>query len=104
MGIKTSANAKGTTTINTKSDEVCYSITTSGLKNIAMAHIHNGAKGANAGVVVTLNIKDFNPMTWRASYVKISASLAKAIVAHPASYYLNVHTTAFPAGAVRAQL
>ncbi len=104
MGIKTSAFAKGTISVNTKTDNVCYSITTSGLKKITMAHIHKGVKGVDGGVVVTLNVMDFNAMTMKASCVKVPAAVAKAIVAHPASYYFNVHTAAFPAGAVRAQL
>ncbi|NNN07690.1 MAG: CHRD domain-containing protein [Acidimicrobiaceae bacterium] len=104
MGIKTNALAKGTISINTKTDEVCYSIATSGLKNITMAHIHRGAKGVDGFVVVTFNIAKFNPMTMASTCVKVAPAVAKEIVAHPASYYFNVHTAAFPAGAVRAQL
>ncbi|MDH2902773.1 MAG: CHRD domain-containing protein [Actinomycetota bacterium] len=104
MGIKTSAFAKGTISINAKTDEVCYLITTSGLKDITMAHIHKGAKGVDGGVVVYFNVAKFNPTTMSAPCVKVAPTVAKAILAHPADYYFNVHTKAFPAGAVRAQL
>jgi hypothetical protein len=33
-----------------------------------------------------------------------SRTLVRAILADPASYYVNVHTAEFPAGAMRAQL
>ena len=32
------------------------------------------------------------------------ATIAAALVANPADYYVNVHNTPFPAGAVRGQL
>ncbi len=33
-----------------------------------------------------------------------SAELAAAIVANPSDYYVNVHTPAYPGGAIRGQL
>jgi hypothetical protein len=36
--------------------------------------------------------------------VTVDATLAADIQAHPRAYYANVHTTAFPGGAVRGQL
>jgi len=36
--------------------------------------------------------------------VTVDATVAAAILAHPKGYYVNVHTAAFPNGAVRGQL
>jgi CHRD domain len=68
-------------------------------------HIHVGAAGVNGPVQVTL----FSGSTDRrlilqAARLDISATLAAAICANPAGYYVNYHTTDFPGGAVRGQL
>lgn len=102
MGLKTSGYAKGTITVNTATNQVCYRIMDKGLGSIQLAHIHAGKKGIDGGVVVTLNVKDFNSKT--ATCVKVSAPIVRSMFKTPGLYYFNVHTAAFPNGAVRAQL
>ena len=68
-------------------------------------HIHVGAAGVNGPVQVTL----FSGSTDRrlivqAAQLQIAATLATAICANPAGYYVNYHTTDFPGGAIRGQL
>ena len=64
-------------------------------------HIHRGAKGTAGGVVV-----DFTPAL--ESLLKGEVAADKAVVAQiladPAGFYVNMHTQAFPKGAVRGQL
>lgn len=80
---------------------LCYTLTTSDLGKATMAHVHKAAKGAAGPPVVTLE-----PPLGGASKAcaKVDDTLAKAIIAKPSDYYVNVHSEKFPAGAIRAQL
>jgi hypothetical protein len=72
------------------------------------AHIHVGAAGVPGGVVVPL----IAPWTMIEEGVYLSVGeiagvdpdLIKAIRQDPSVYYVNVHTPANPAGAIRGQL
>jgi len=104
MGTKTAGYAKGTFAVNSVTDTICYRITDHGLGVVQAAHIHAGKKGIDGGVVVTLNVKSFNAMSMSPTCVKVTNAVAKSILKFPTLYYFNVHTAAFPNGAVRAQL
>jgi len=103
MGITTKAAATGTITVYS-SGKVCYSLNTTGLTGITEAHIHVGAVGVDGANVVTLPIAGFDSMAMTAPCTTTTPAVAKAILAKPAGYYLNVHTKAFANGAVRGQL
>jgi len=80
---------------------LCYQLSTSGLGKATMAHVHKAAKGAAGPPVVTLD----TPLGGASkACAKVDAALAKAIIAKPSDYYVNVHSEKFPAGAIRAQL
>jgi hypothetical protein len=70
-----------------------------GIDKPLVSHIHKGGSGAAGPVVVPLGgafkMKGCTTTT---------ASVAKAIVAKPGGYYVNIHTTKFPGGAIRGQL
>jgi hypothetical protein len=79
------------------------------------AHIHPGAAGANAGVVVpvTLTSSDTALSTGQATITKTgmtaqvaanAATVAQNIFNNPAGNYFNVHTTINGGGAIRGQL
>lgn len=87
--------------VNVGQSEVCYEITVSGLDPVLAAHIHRAPAGINGAVVVPLN----PPVDGTSSgCATVDQSLAKAILKAPQDFYVNVHTTVFPAGAVRGQL
>lgn len=81
---------------------VCIDAHVQNLDPLVLAHIHSGPAGANGSVVV-----DFTGLI-EGSAVKgcVSADpgLIEMILASPASYYVNIHSTAFRPGAVRGQL
>ncbi len=63
------------------------------------AHIHKGKSGASGPVVVPFG----------ASYnakgcTKAPKNVISAIEEHPGSYYVNIHTAKYPAGAIRGSL
>jgi hypothetical protein len=80
--------------------------------NITASHIHTGAAGANGGVVVDSLLSPATSIPTptgsggfqRSGLAPASAATAAAIVANPAAFYFNVHTSANPSGVVRGQL
>jgi len=89
-----------TVTVDTSSGQVCAKVT-SNVTGAAAMHIHKGASGVNGPVVVPLDVKAINGSSICAT---ATAAVAKAIAADPAGYYVNIHTPAKPAGALRGQL
>ncbi len=80
--------------------KVCFDIRVQGIGAVTMAHIHVGGHGVNGPVVV-----DFNtPVNGLKNCVTVDPALLQTIRTTPSGYYVNVHTAAFPAGAVRGQL
>ncbi|HVR42285.1 MAG TPA: CHRD domain-containing protein, partial [Thermoanaerobaculia bacterium] len=72
---------------------------------VTAAHIHTGVAGEPGPVLIGFadSSRPFMngvPVT----VTGIDPADAAAILANPAGYYVNVHTTQFPAGAVRGQL
>lgn len=88
---------------------VCWDLTYSNLTGIpAAAHIHGpAAAGANAGVVI--GFTPFTTLTANGAsacrpLTAPEAIVAADIVVNPANYYVNIHTSDFPGGAIRGQL
>ena len=78
---------------------------------INAAHIHNGAAGVNAGVVVSSgitaggNVLTSGSGTFTAAGITITpVDLANQILANPAGFYFNVHSTLNAGGVARGQL
>lgn len=94
-----------TVSLNEARTQVNWAIAVEGIgpdASITLSHIHRGAEGVAGPFVV-----DFTPtyVNGKASgTVPIDAGLVSEILSNPAGFYVNVHTSAFPGGAVRGQL
>jgi hypothetical protein len=101
----TEPNATGTAVIRIRRDvnQVCYRLHAEKITLPATnAHIHRGAATASGPVVVPLTPPD---ATGNASgCTQSTQALVDEIVASPANFYVNVHTTEHPGGAMRGQL
>ena len=79
----------------------CYMMNVSGLEAVTAAHIHKGGPGETGAPVVPLEAPTDGSSGGCAT---ITAAVAEALLANPGGYYVNVHTRAFPNGAIRGQL
>jgi hypothetical protein len=89
--------------LNPGQGTVCYALTASGLSAPAVAaHVHVAPAGTNGPVVVPLSVAADGSGSGCVN--DVSRDLIQAIIQDPSAYYVNVHTTAFPGGAIRGQL
>ncbi len=88
-------------TVDAVTQEICINIATSGIGAYTALHIHAGEAGVSGPPIV-----DFAPPAGTTnSYKKcLIDNHASAINTDPTSFYVNVHTADFPAGALRDQL
>ena len=87
--------------INPGQGEVCYTLTVQNIGPATSAHIHRAPATDPGPVVVPLN-----PPTNGSSSgcAPITRALAKELIQTPEAFYVNVHNTTYPGGAVRGQL
>ena len=108
----TTSTAKGHTLIKVRRDgtiEYKTHISNPGHENFIAGHIHQAPAGVPGPIVVPL----FGPpsLPTNARNIKQSGTATpnpgttgQAICSNPSAYYVNYHTTQFPAGAIRGQL
>ena len=90
-------------TLNPGQETICWTISVSDISLPATgAHIHEGVAGVPGPVVVALSPPDASGMSSGCASVPRDEVLE--ILYETDQYYVNVHTSDFPAGAVRGQL
>ena len=101
-------NASGTAfiTLNQGQGEVCFDLSWAGIDGtVTAAHIHIGSATVAGDVVVPLFAGAFAGTDSTSGCVAgVNKELIKAIRQNPENYYVNVHSSVFPAGAIRGQL
>jgi len=91
-------------TVNLGQGEVCWHVTVSGIGPLpaSASHIHKQVQDKQGPVYVGLTVPDASGEV--SGCKSEDRAKLKHIVQFPDSFYVNVHTTEFPTGAVRGQL
>ncbi len=90
-------------TVNSGQQQLCFQLNVRDITLPASAaHVHVAAEGEPGPVVVGLTAPDANGTS--SGCVSADRDLLREIAQNPQNYYVNVHTSDFPAGAVRGQL
>jgi hypothetical protein len=108
-------DGRGLASVDTGRTRVCFALAWTNIGPPIFAHIHSGVAGVNGPVVVLFfdvpepagSPPAALPDTINAAAGCIggqSPALLSDIRRHPSAYYVNIHTAAFPGGAIRGQL
>lgn len=91
-------------TINPGLGTVCWELSVTGITLPASgSHIHIAPTGMPGPIVVHLSAPDANGYA-SGCHEDVSRELLIDIMANPAGYYVNVHNSDYPLGALRGQL
>jgi len=101
----TDSDGSGTATVVLDPDAgtACWTMSVEHIDPVTVSHIHEGAAGADGGVVVDLDLDGFDGSSEGCNDAA-DADALQAIIDNPAGYYVNVHNEAYPGGAIRGQL
>jgi hypothetical protein len=87
--------------INPGQSQVCYTLSVANIEPATAAHIHRAPPTDPGPIVVHLAAPTNGSSSGCAT---VSRALAKELIQNPGAFYVNVHNTPYPAGAVRGQL
>ncbi|HYK42174.1 MAG TPA: CHRD domain-containing protein, partial [Thermoanaerobaculia bacterium] len=90
-------------TADTTTNTVSWVILAPDLANVSASHIHRGGPTVASGTVVIPFNQPFTNGVSSGS-ATITPALMSELVGNPGGFYVNVHNTAFPGGAIRGQL
>lgn len=95
-------------TLNAGREQVCYELTWQNLDGIVQrAHIHEAPAGATGGITVSLFEGESFPGTGSATGCDLGDATRaeiRRILTDPSGFYVNIHDSVRPAGAIRGQL
>lgn len=80
---------------------MCFTAEVEGLDEVTAVHLHEGAVGKNGPMVLLLQLSGDDGED---VCIDADPELLKKVARKKAGYYINVHTVAYPDGAIRGQL
>jgi hypothetical protein len=96
-------HAVGAATVTVTSHRLCVTVGATGLTGATVAHLHEGGRGVNGRLVLALPAPTARGLLG-GCLDDVPARVLAPLLAHPDRYYLDVHSTAYPEGAVRGNL
>lgn len=91
--------------LNQGQERVCFDLSWADVDGeVFAAHIHVGDAGEAGPIVVPLFAGSFAGTDAVSDCVDADKAVVKDIRKNPTAYYVNVHSTEFPPGAIRGQL
>jgi hypothetical protein len=98
-------NGRGGATAVIDGDQFCFGIVVRNIDQPTLAHVHKGRPSVNGPIRITLTPPSSGDPGASSGCVTVNDSaLLAAIKRNPHKYYFNVHTEAFPGGAIRGQI
>jgi CHRD domain len=97
-------NGFGSFTAIVAGDKLCYGMTVRAVDQPVAAHIHKGSPSVAGPIVIPLKAPSSGDGGAIGDCVTVAKATLRAVFKNPSKYYVNVHTMAFPGGAVRGQL
>ena len=99
----TDADGRGTAKLrlNRERRRVCFTITVRNIDDVVAAHIHRKSDG---GIAVDLITAPASGNRFTGCTEDVARSQIRRIVRRPRRFYVNVHTTPFPGGAIQGTL
>ena len=96
-------------TVNVGQGRVCWNLVNlANLDPLIASHIHNAPRTETGPIKISFfhfgEPVDLEGCTEGTEAFPINRALLRDVVANPENYYVNIHTSAFPPGAIRGQL
>jgi hypothetical protein len=98
------SNGRGSFSATLDGRTLCYGIQVKNINNPVAAHIHRGGASVAGAVVQPLKQPGKGDPGASAQCLRLSRSLANGLNSNAANFYVNVHTSDLPNGAIRGQL
>ena len=91
-------------TVKVAERKLCAKISFEGIADPSAAHVHKGKKGVSGPLAIGRWAETQTSSPVRTCATSQKRSLLRKIARKPRNYYVNLHNSAYPAGAIRGQL